>query len=339
MCSSRLRNRSASRGTGFTLVELLVVIAIIGILVALLLPAIQAAREAARRNSCANNLRQFGIALQNHASAKHSFPPGMEIEFTATGINFFANANTFLLPYLEETAVTSRYNFEKPYWEQEVELVKIPMGTFTCPSNEFQFFVSDIFTKEGFSIGDTFATTDYAYSKGSTDAWCLSFDYPANEVGVFTIGKMIKLRQITDGLSSTMAMGEAAGGENWLLSDGPSLNAAIEPEHSASVPWVIGNLGAVRMAPFRMSSIYGATAEPLNKRAVTPTIIDEANGFDCRSSRNGGPHAVSNFRSDHPGGGQFLFCDGSVQMLSDSIDLTTYRRLSTMAENEPASIP
>lgn len=129
MCSSRLRNRSASRGTGFTLVELLVVIAIIGILVALLLPAIQAAREAARRNSCANNLRQFGIALQNHASAKHSFPPGMEIEFTATGINFFANANTFLLPYLEETAVTSRYNFEKPYWEQEVELVKIPMST------------------------------------------------------------------------------------------------------------------------------------------------------------------------------------------------------------------
>jgi prepilin-type processing-associated H-X9-DG protein len=88
-----------------------------------------------------------------------------------------------------------------------------------------------------------------------------------------------------------------------------------------------------------MSSIYGATAEPLNKRAVTPTIIDEANGFDCRSSRDGGPHAVSNFRSDHPGGGHFLFCDGSVHYIADSIDLTTYRRLSTMAENQPASIP
>jgi prepilin-type N-terminal cleavage/methylation domain-containing protein/prepilin-type processing-associated H-X9-DG protein len=341
MTQANLMNLRSNQFRAFTLVELLVVIAIIGILVALLLPAIQAAREAGRRSSCSNNLRQFGIALHNYASAnKEAFPSGMEIEFNdAGGINFFANANSFLLPYLEETAVASRYDFEKPYWEQPIEVVKTPMATFTCPTNGEQLFVSDIFAKEGFNIGDTFATTDYAFSKGSNDGWCVTFQYPENELGVFTIGKQVKLAQITDGTSCTFAMGEAAGGENWLLSDGPEQNTAIEPDHTASVPWIIGNVGAVRMAPFRMSSIYAATAEPLNKRAVTPTIIDEANAIDCRSSRDGGTHAVSNFRSDHPGGGQFLLCDGSVRMLSDAIDLITYRRLSTMAENEPVSVP
>jgi prepilin-type N-terminal cleavage/methylation domain-containing protein/prepilin-type processing-associated H-X9-DG protein len=327
------------RPRAFTLVELLVVIVIIGILVALLLPAVQSAREAARRNSCANNLRQFGIALHNYANVKSAFPPGLHLKITETGISFFANANSYLLPHLEETAVSSQYRYDKPYWEQSVELVQIPMAVFTCPTNGFQLYETDFLTQLGLPIGNTFATTDYAYSKGSNDAWCVTYQYPFEELGAFTIGQHVKLKQITDGLSHTIALGEAAGGENWPLCEGPGCTVPHEPVLNATVAWVIGNLATTDMAPtFLMSSIYASTAEPLNKRPVTSTYINEHAAVDCRSSRDGGAHAVSNFRSDHPGGGQFAFCDGSVQWMEEGIELVTYRRLSTIAEGEPATL-
>src|SRR5215216_363933 len=98
---------SRTRKRGFTLVELLVVIAIIGILVALLLPAIQAAREAARRAQCVNNLKQLGIGLQNYHSARNRFPQGT---LMLQASQFFANAYTSLLPYFEEAALHSLYD-------------------------------------------------------------------------------------------------------------------------------------------------------------------------------------------------------------------------------------
>src|SRR3954465_11361568 len=109
---------------GFTLVELLVVIAIIGILVALLLPAIQAAREAARRSQCINNLKQYGIGLQNYHNSNNAFPKGWIVKGIADG--YYANANTKILPYLEETSLNGIYD-QKEAWYDQPRPTKVPV--------------------------------------------------------------------------------------------------------------------------------------------------------------------------------------------------------------------
>jgi prepilin-type N-terminal cleavage/methylation domain-containing protein/prepilin-type processing-associated H-X9-DG protein len=335
--TSRARN-------GFTLVELLVVIAIIGILVALLLPAIQAAREAARRSSCQNSLKQFGIALLNYHDTQKTFPAGGWIRMTATGPQILTNANVSLLPYFEEGAVESEWNHELQYWEQSASILETPVAIFTCPSNGFQAVSDPLFDTLGVPPGTQLATTDYAYSKGATDAWCLA-EYPLEERGVFTLlreadQQPVAIRQIIDGTSHTLAMGEAAGGEHWLMCREPG---CTEPQGHmfANVPWMIPNLGndAIADGGYVAGSVFAATVDRMNKNPVTSSIIDEPAIFDCRSSHNGGPHSTSNFRSDHPGGVQFLLCDGSVRLIGEAIELPLYRALSTHAGEELATVP
>src|SRR5215213_8362448 len=150
---------------GFTLVELLVVIAIIGILVALLLPAIQAAREAARRSQCINNLKQFGIGLLNYHNSNNAFPKGWLVKGGADG--YFANGNTKILPYLEETSLHSIYDQKKAWYDQSKEVATTVVPIFNCPStgepNPYEYLPLK-------SLIDnwTFATSDYAYCKGNT---------------------------------------------------------------------------------------------------------------------------------------------------------------------------
>lgn len=334
------RVRIPSKSSGFTLVELLVVIAIIGVLVALLLPAVQAAREASRRASCKNKLRQHGLALLNYESTLRTLPPGASGKFVQGGPDLLANANVLLLPYLENETISNQWDHDKPYWLQEnPDLLRVQLDIFTCPSNGQHWMINPYI--EGFfglPIGDTFATTDYAYSHGATDAWCTTLEYPDSERGAFTLGQATKLEQIVDGTSNTMAMGEAAGGPQWPVCRGPGCD---EPhiEKDASVPWAMANLiGDFLTAKFIGSSYFGCTLEPINKYPVTDTVLSSSGLADCRSSVSGGSHSASNFRSDHPGGAQFLFCDGSVHFLTDDIQLEHYRTLSTIAGGEVAGI-
>jgi len=240
---SDLRTLDRSRA-GFTLVELLVVIAVIGILVALLLPAVQAAREAARRATCANNLRQFGIALLNHHAARGALPPGAAAEFPTNNpldAIITATANTLLLPYFEELAVAAEYEYDKFFFLQPVHLHRTEIPMFVCPSNGHQFIVSSVFMDLGFPMGDTFATSDYAFCHGATDAWCLTDESPPHEKGAFAVGKPTKLRQITDGTSHTIAMGEAAGGERWPVCFGPHCDTPLlENPMNADAQWLGG---------------------------------------------------------------------------------------------------
>ena len=337
-------SKEARTRSGFTLVELLVVISIIGVLVALLLPAVQAAREAARRSICENNLKQFGIAILNHHNARRMFPAGAWIRMEATGPKILNNANVALLPYFEEGVVESQWKRDLQYWEQSASILETPIALFTCPSNGFQVVTDPLFDSLGVPVGTQLATTDYAYSKGVNDAWCLG-DYPLEERGVFTLlleGKQqpVAIREITDGTSHTLAMGEAAGGENWPMCRKPGCTEA-EGHTFANMPWMIGNLGNDSIADggYVAASIFAATIDPLNKRPVTSSIVNEPSIFDCRSSIHGGPHSTSNFRSDHSGGAQFLFCDGSVHFLSESTEIPLYRALSTYAGDETAEIP
>ena len=216
------------RDGGFTLVELLVVIAIIGILVALLLPAVQAAREAARRSQCSNNLKQIGLAILNYESARGALPPGARLIIDTTGGSWVVkeeNSTILLdiLPYLEGGAIFSQIELDG-YVTDQKQLAQTVIPAYLCPSQDHGPFLRRPGTF------DELATFDYAASNGSAfvgnNSSCSCSQQPAwndfairvreflgpNDSGFSgpfsRFGHEIKLRRITDGLSKTIFFGE-----------------------------------------------------------------------------------------------------------------------------------
>lgn len=360
-------SRVVRRQRAFTLVELLVVIAIIGILVALLLPAIQAAREAARRSQCINNLKQFGIALQTYHSTKKSFPPGALLK-GGNPLNIYASACTSLLPYFEESALQNLYNQDKQWEDQDLTVTATPIPIFKCPSSSLQNPLVDPLM--GKAVDATvFGVIEYGFCVGYTDAFCVLQDtpfslrmgrLPKDQQGLFNMVSGISIRQITDGTSKTLAVGDSSGGPKWSVchrssSGTPCTNADLAPNPLGEVPtagmgWIIGEPSSTAffsvLGP--KTGLYGCTIEPMNKFPVTDTFLDigqyssdtiklRNSSNYCHASFDGGKHAVSNYRSDHPGGCNFLMADGAVTFISESIDMKDYRARSTIAGEEVVS--
>mgnify|MGYP002078811931 CR=1 FL=1 len=144
------RNRCGSKSGGMTLVELLVVIAIIGVLIALLLPAIQAARAAARRTQCTNNLKQWGLAFQNHHDTRRAFPAGT-YSTGNTGLIAGQDRKTFVLllwPYMEETNLANLYDFSLPFWHvNNKQAVSAQPNYYFCPEDRRAFWTADQYTR------------------------------------------------------------------------------------------------------------------------------------------------------------------------------------------------
>jgi len=342
--------------SGFTLVELLVVIAIIGILVALLLPAIQAAREAARRSQCINNLKQYGIALQTYHSANKSFPPGAKLKTSPTDI--YASANTALLPYFEEAALHGIYNQNEQWEKQQLGVAATVIPIFKCPSSGAPNPMTDPLL--GKVVRDSvFGVCEYAFCMGYTDAFCAQEGIrmgriPASQQGMFNMATGTPIRKITDGTSKTIAMGDASGDPKWKVCHLPKCTAAsLAPDSLGEIPtavtgWIISEPSSTAFFPVLgpRSSIFACTVEAMNKFPVTDTYLElgqyvpdylafrmNPNHY-CKASFEGGSHAASNFRSDHPGGCNFAMADGSVTFLNESIDMASYRARSTIAADD-----
>jgi prepilin-type processing-associated H-X9-DG protein/prepilin-type N-terminal cleavage/methylation domain-containing protein len=350
---------AAVRGSAraVTLVELLVVIAIIGILVALLLPAVQAAREAARRSQCRNNLKQYGLALHNYHGTHNKFPPGARMTRNLSQV--YANANCALLPYFEESSLHSIYEQDKPWEGQRKGVASTVISLFKCPSSSASNPMSDplmakVVDETDYGIGE------YAFCMGFTDAFCAKEGVkpgriPNSQQGMFNIAWGAATRQITDGTSKTIAMGDASGDPKWKVCHLSNCKASdLVPDPLGEIPtaligWIIGEPNSTAfygdLGP--KSSIYACTVEPMNKFPVTDTFLDfgqyiaDYSAFRnagashyCKPSYEGGKHAASNFRSDHPGGCNFLMADGSVTFLAEDIEMAAYRAGSTIAGEE-----
>jgi prepilin-type N-terminal cleavage/methylation domain-containing protein/prepilin-type processing-associated H-X9-DG protein len=356
---------------GFTIIELLVVLAIIGVLIALLLPAVQAAREAARRASCSNNMRQLGLALQLYHDALKTLPPAGTTDVGLEDFDMYTSVHGLLLPFLEEQSLHNMYDQRYPWEFQPAEVISAAIPVYACPSsacdNPFvdpimTYFIQVFDNTPSGNLG--FGRADYVVCKGVSDAWCTSPQLvPAAERGIFDLNWGVKLKKITDGLTRTIAVGEAAGGDRWPLAR--PLTDMISRWQAFGVD-TAGQIRTARQAwacgePIEdfilgvegdvvVGAIAACTLEPLNKSPVTPGMYATAQKTNCVKSIPaatglrgaivaGGPHLTPNFRSDHPGGGNFLMADGAVRFVREEIDLLLYQQLSTMAGGEVAEVP
>ena len=326
----RKLQRDATR-PGFTLVELLVVIAIIGILIALLLPAIQAAREAARRAQCKNNLKQIGLALQNHVDARRAFPGGSYYSSTKPpGLPGVLTWAGNLLPYLEASTLYNAFNQKltlKDAANQKV--VETIVNGYICPS--------DPKSSEPLLTGRATAAENptacmglwYVASSGPTcpdnclvgpdntpsptNFNCQGCNYGTSQGGVCATYKIgppfaglfgrdprgVKLRECRDGLSKTFAVGETL------------------PEHSVYNGLHMHN-----------NPVY-TTHWPLNSMVTD-------NGTQAG---DGAGRPAMSFKSVHPSGAHMAMGDGSVQFLEESIDYRLWNALGTRAGGEAAALP
>lgn len=342
---------AANRGKhdAFTLVELLVVIAIIAVLVGLLLSAVQSTREAARRMQCSNNSKQIMLAMHNYHSAFQRFPAGMMFTRPFDPINGTSTAYAAILPHMEQSQVADLINPDLPWFFQSPEAVQVSEPAYLCPSDTIeQVHRYPFIAAAGVPVGDSFASCSYALSIGYNDGYAVRSNlrprrpHPAN--GPYAAMSTTRFRDLRDGSSQTFGVGEAASGKE--MCTGIGCNKLDNPppaagERLAVFGWLVGaaNPSAFYAGGFRYAGGFSSTVEPLNKWPVTDSYYDVAAfaAGDSRPSWEGGPHRVTNFRSFHVGGGHFAFCDGSVNFISDSIDMTIYRALSTMAGGEVES--
>ena len=343
----------ARKRGAFTLIELLVVIAIIAVLIGLLLPAIQKVREAANRMSCQNNLKQLGLALHNYHSTHDCFPPGMVCS-DANVSNAEGTGFTFLLPFLEQDNTHRIYHFDQPWWNPDnSQAVGIEIKMFYCPSNRTagKINLAPIAEEWETTLPPYAASCDYAFCRGANGAVHVDWTkIPGQVRGVFNIRPPdtprsgVRMADIRDGTSTTLALGDAAGGTpRYLVRD---LNAREIPVTHArtgqTLPveqsWGAAGTG-VRSFPY-YGSVFGVTAqyglganprhEPMNRKYILPAVW----GNDPRGDNFLAMDSLSGFRSLHSGGCNFVLCDGSVRFLAEDILPAAYMALSTYAGGE-----
>jgi len=303
--------------SGFTIVELLVVISIVGILVGLLLPAVQMAREAARRMQCANNLKQLGLAVHNYHDTYRMLP--ISVGPWQQGPRYAKERNgkgwiVSMLPQLEQANLYAAFepHFKGDFFSggglnspAALQVMQTKLSVLTCPSDgSSQELITQQFQLQGIPV----AATNYKGVLGDNRIGDVTFSIHEGTLprcleiggcnGLFfrvTYQEPKRFASITDGLSNTLLIGEDV------------------VQHNAS------------SAAYYANGDYCACHGPINYKPKPPTPLDWAN--------------VTTFRSNHPGGAQFAIADGSVRFISQSADQLLYRGLCTRGGGEVGVIP
>lgn len=294
----------ARRDAAFTLVELLVVIAIIGILVALLLPAVQAAREAARRTECKSHLKQLGIALQTYHDSQGHFPSARRgTNSHPSGTDQWAVSWAFeLLPYLEEGVIYDNWDpSERVDSQANAMAMRTPVAVLYCPTRRSPAADRDFDNNEAPSlVQNAAAGGDYAANSGtSTRHGMGTRRFDGTEYGPIYTRSKVSARRVTDGLSKTYALGE-----KYLPPEIPDAQEGTEDFRRGDAAQFGGD---ARHTVVRRSSA----------------------GFpDGRDDRYRGK-----FGSDHSGMSHFAFLDGSVHTLQHDIEIDVLKKLSAVADD------
>jgi len=342
---------------GFTLVELLVVIAIIGILIALLLPAVQAAREAARRMQCSNNLKQLGLALHNYHDTYQAFPFSWMVYLPNTPNMAGWNAQVWgvlVLPFIEQTALASQYDFRVPAIEEamgmghnpaivqrNLSVIRTVVPVYVCPSvpgSPAQRIYRADLTPGGFPFRFTVAPSDYCVSSGvqpqSPFANLAYAQFPGGAPGSlegvlqfagtnpFTgqfQNNTGRISDITDGTSNTFIVGERTGGATIYFRYSPVATPPYD-----QLRFING----------------GGWGDLVNGENRIKGVLYDGSGL------NGGPCAINcsnlrggSFHSFHPGVCQFLNADGSVRALSETVDAFVLASMITRRGGEAVAAP
>lgn len=331
-----------SRPSGFTLVELLVVIAIIGILIGMLLPAVQAVREAARRSECSNNEKQAALALLNYESAHMNFPPGnMPLPATGSTGRWGHSFWVLALPFIEQSNLSDQYDLSNEGWTRGssgnalvVQDVVIPF--LLCPSSPLTEF-----PQAGLSATELQGTTDevpnamkpcYAGISGSSGHRS-AVDAAGNpntngasnstlsQGGILLNGGGIGFGGIPDGSSNTILLGEQS---DWMVNPDGSL---IEVRSDGNHGFTMG------------AESQGATQNRIFNLTVIRHRLNTKNYVDVESTGGSGNIGANRpLISAHPGGVNVALADGSVQFLSDSLDLPTLFNLSDRDDGNATNI-
>ena len=311
MSRSRFRYARA-----FTLVELLVVVAIIGILIALLLPAVQAAREAARRMQCTNNLKQQGVGLHNYHATHNHFPSGMLFWSNMHGYSWGA----VILPFLEQGVVSAWLDYDKPYYagyddpskSRNWETMQTPMQVYVCPSDPNGGGWTEVGT--GGDENDARATS-YSGVADTRSHLVNAWKNPRLDCNGMLFGNSaIRVRDVSDGTSHTLFVGEITGARG-------SING--KPAFYQQF-----------IATLNMQN----TADGINSPSTVPGGRDDSPTgnpiTDSPTNRHYRMLTELGFSSFHPGGCNFLMVDGSVHFIEEHIEQSILSAMTTRAGGE-----
>jgi prepilin-type N-terminal cleavage/methylation domain-containing protein/prepilin-type processing-associated H-X9-DG protein len=328
------------RRSGFTLIELLVVIAIIGVLVALLLPAVQKARAAAARNQCQNNLKQISLAMHHYESAQGHFPPAFRGEGTPAYFDTWS-VLAELNPYLEQTAIYNRMDLTLPTYESTLPFnitgpnqfaVQQTVKLFLCPSDK----MAPVTMGPAYGV-PVLGPTNYAVCNGTG----LNGGSPWDADGVFIAKRPMRTSDITDGTSNTAMLSESTLGEGTESASGPP-PAPLGTVYAYLSGQALTESACARATLFNVERLRGfmwASGE-IRCTSYNHYLPPNAANADCVTfDVRPGPARFTALgwraaRSRHDGGVNLALCDGSVRFVVDSIQLEIWRNLATRGGGE-----
>jgi len=334
---------------GFTLVELLVVIAIIGILIALLLPAVQAAREAARRSQCTNNLKQLGLGLHNHHDTYNRFPPGAANDQTpfgtlTTGAGYGSSWMVYILPFIEQKVLYDKWQFSGNnsgvFNANNMEAQSgVVIPAFACPSSPLptqwaKCTGSNVSGVTYYRMAPHYvgiSGADNGLIPGYTESRVVQVNRSGHVGGggVMIINGKRRFADITDGSSNVIAISE----DGDYIYSGSSNETKNDWRACQTWGWAIGTDSNVLVPSFTGSAVWNLDTirYPINLKKNNWTGSCSATGV-CGDCANNLP-----LNSTHPGGVNVLVADGSVRFLSETITLETLAKLATRDDGKPVS--